>query len=74
MKRYSHVLQAIIELRTGVQTPTPLEWPFTMETNTEQFTKLRLSTSCPSIIFINHTHNGFTGYIRGLRELLVLAL
>ncbi|KAI5121844.1 hypothetical protein M0805_003277 [Coniferiporia weirii] len=47
---------AIIELRTGSQPPTPLEWPFTQETNKEQFTDIRLS------------------YLRGLRQLLVLAL
>lgn len=37
--------QAIIELRTGVQTPTPLEWPFTRETNAQQALKTRLSES-----------------------------
>ncbi|KAI0076833.1 P-loop containing nucleoside triphosphate hydrolase protein [Panus rudis PR-1116 ss-1] len=35
--------QAIIELRTGAQVPIPLEWPFTQETNDEQFTDIRLS-------------------------------
>ncbi|EIN14277.1 hypothetical protein PUNSTDRAFT_96008 [Punctularia strigosozonata HHB-11173 SS5] len=35
--------QAIISLSTGVNIPKPLEWPFTQETNKEQFTKLRLS-------------------------------
>ncbi|CAL1693884.1 unnamed protein product [Somion occarium] len=35
--------RAIIELRTGDQVPTPLEWPFTQETNDEQFTAIRLS-------------------------------
>ncbi|KAF8204260.1 hypothetical protein K438DRAFT_1670421 [Mycena galopus ATCC 62051] len=35
--------QAIIELRTGVTVPTPLEWPFTNETNEEQNTRTRLS-------------------------------
>ncbi|TDL26382.1 P-loop containing nucleoside triphosphate hydrolase protein [Rickenella mellea] len=33
---------AIIELRTGTQTPTPLEWPFTQETNKEQSIRTRL--------------------------------
>ncbi|KAH8119799.1 P-loop containing nucleoside triphosphate hydrolase protein [Phellopilus nigrolimitatus] len=47
---------AIIELKTGTQTPTPLEWPFTQETNKEQFTDIRIS------------------YLRGIRELLVIAL
>ncbi|TFK69897.1 P-loop containing nucleoside triphosphate hydrolase protein [Pluteus cervinus] len=35
--------QAIIELRTGQQVPTPLEWPFTIETNEHQATVTRLS-------------------------------
>ncbi|KAL0954635.1 hypothetical protein HGRIS_003590 [Hohenbuehelia grisea] len=35
--------QAIIELTTGVQVPTPLEWPFSRETNEEQNTKIRVS-------------------------------
>ncbi|KAJ6606797.1 hypothetical protein B0H10DRAFT_1819461 [Mycena sp. CBHHK59/15] len=35
--------QAIIELRTGVTVPNPLEWPFTNETNEEQSKKTRLS-------------------------------
>ncbi|KAJ7606783.1 hypothetical protein FB45DRAFT_847352 [Roridomyces roridus] len=47
--------QAIIELRTGVTVPTPLEWPFTNETNEEQSKRTRLS------------------FIRGIRELLVIA-
>ncbi|KAL5533846.1 hypothetical protein ACEPAG_306 [Sanghuangporus baumii] len=47
---------AIIELQTGSEVPTPLEWPYTQETNKEQFEEIRLS------------------YVRGLRELLVLAL
>ncbi|TBU26630.1 P-loop containing nucleoside triphosphate hydrolase protein [Dichomitus squalens] len=34
---------AIIELQTGTTPQTPLEWPFTQETNTEQFTEIRLS-------------------------------
>ncbi|KAH9934058.1 P-loop containing nucleoside triphosphate hydrolase protein [Epithele typhae] len=34
---------AIIELRTGTTSPTPREWPFTQETNDEQFTEIRLS-------------------------------
>ncbi|KAF7340910.1 hypothetical protein MSAN_02075900 [Mycena sanguinolenta] len=47
--------QAIIELRTGVTAATPLEWPFTNETNEEQDKRTRLS------------------FIRGIRELLVIA-
>ncbi|GBE77297.1 hypothetical protein SCP_0101700 [Sparassis crispa] len=47
---------AIIELTTGVQPLTPMEWPFSQITNTQQSTNIRLS------------------YIRGIRELLVLAL
>ena len=35
--------QAIIELQTGIQQQTPLEWPFSQETNEEQATKTRLS-------------------------------
>ncbi|KAJ7447207.1 hypothetical protein FB451DRAFT_1343436 [Mycena latifolia] len=35
--------QAIIELRTGVTVPAPLEWPFTNETNEEQDKRTRLS-------------------------------
>ncbi|KAI0640229.1 P-loop containing nucleoside triphosphate hydrolase protein [Trametes polyzona] len=34
---------AIIELQTGTTPQTPLEWPFTQETNDEQFTEIRLS-------------------------------
>ncbi|KAH9948219.1 P-loop containing nucleoside triphosphate hydrolase protein [Amylocystis lapponica] len=34
---------AIIELTTGVQPPTPLEWPYTEETNSEQNTEIRIS-------------------------------
>ncbi|KAJ3895377.1 hypothetical protein GG344DRAFT_73232 [Lentinula edodes] len=34
---------AIVELQTGVQLPTPLEWPFSQETNEEQSTDIRLS-------------------------------
>ncbi|PIL31168.1 ATP-binding cassette transporter [Ganoderma sinense ZZ0214-1] len=34
---------AIIELQSGVAPQTPLEWPFTQETNDEQFTEIRLS-------------------------------
>ncbi|KAI0370085.1 P-loop containing nucleoside triphosphate hydrolase protein [Pilatotrama ljubarskyi] len=34
---------AIIELQTGNTPQTPLEWPFTQETNDEQFTDIRLS-------------------------------
>lgn len=50
------ISQAIIELRTGAPVATPLEWPFSNETNEEEKLDLRLS------------------YIRGLRDLLVLAL
>ncbi|KDR85831.1 hypothetical protein GALMADRAFT_234928 [Galerina marginata CBS 339.88] len=35
--------RAIIELQTGVQQQTPLEWPYTQETNDEQKTQIRLS-------------------------------
>jgi len=35
--------KAIIELTTGVEVPTPFEWPYTQESNTEQFTDIRLS-------------------------------
>ncbi|CAK5265997.1 unnamed protein product [Mycena citricolor] len=35
--------QAIIELRTGVTVPAPLEWPFNNETNEEQDKRTRLS-------------------------------
>ncbi|THH18622.1 hypothetical protein EW146_g2403 [Bondarzewia mesenterica] len=35
--------QAIIELRTGRQTTTPLEWPFTQMTNEEEDRDIRLS-------------------------------
>ncbi|KAI3622160.1 nod factor export atp-binding protein i [Moniliophthora roreri] len=35
--------QAIIEAQTGIQVPTPLEWPFTQQTNEEQDTDIRLS-------------------------------
>ncbi|TFK91173.1 P-loop containing nucleoside triphosphate hydrolase protein [Polyporus arcularius HHB13444] len=34
---------AIIELQTGTAPQTPQEWPFTQETNDEQFTQIRLS-------------------------------
>ncbi|OSD01210.1 P-loop containing nucleoside triphosphate hydrolase protein [Trametes coccinea BRFM310] len=34
---------AIIELQTGTAPQAPLEWPFTQETNDEQFTDIRLS-------------------------------
>ncbi|KAJ7083365.1 hypothetical protein B0H15DRAFT_785012 [Mycena belliarum] len=34
--------QAIIELRTGVTVPAPLEWPFTNDTNEEQEKRTRL--------------------------------
>ncbi|KAL0575023.1 hypothetical protein V5O48_006952 [Marasmius crinis-equi] len=34
---------AIIEAQTGVRFPTPLDWPFTQETNEEQDTRIRLS-------------------------------
>lgn len=35
-------------MQTGVQVPTPLEWPFSQETNEEQATDMRLSTHCLS--------------------------
>jgi len=35
--------QAIIELRTGTPAVTPLEWPFSNETNEEEALRLRLS-------------------------------
>ncbi|KAG7099993.1 hypothetical protein E1B28_001784 [Marasmius oreades] len=34
--------KAIIELQTGVEVLTPLEWPFTIQTNEEQDTDIRL--------------------------------
>ncbi|KAF9260869.1 P-loop containing nucleoside triphosphate hydrolase protein [Marasmius fiardii PR-910] len=34
--------KAIIELQTGVQVQTPLEWPYTIQTNEEQDTEIRL--------------------------------
>ena len=35
-------------MQTGVQVPTPLEWPFSQETNEEQATHMRLSMPCLS--------------------------
>ncbi|KAF8971850.1 hypothetical protein BDZ97DRAFT_1650923 [Flammula alnicola] len=35
--------QAIIELQTGIVQETPMEWPYTNMTNTEQKTNIRLS-------------------------------
>ncbi|KAF7436184.1 hypothetical protein PC9H_003010 [Pleurotus ostreatus] len=35
--------EAIIQLRTGIQTPVPMEWPFTQATNEEQSRDIRLS-------------------------------
>ncbi|CAA7266935.1 unnamed protein product [Cyclocybe aegerita] len=35
--------KAIIELQTGVEQQTPLEWPYTIETNEEQRKNIRLS-------------------------------
>ncbi|KAG1725891.1 uncharacterized protein EDB91DRAFT_1086964 [Suillus paluster] len=35
--------QAIIELRAGQGAPTPMEWPYTRETNQQQTTNMRLS-------------------------------
>ncbi|KAJ3513241.1 hypothetical protein NLJ89_g3058 [Agrocybe chaxingu] len=35
--------KAIIELQTGVEQQTPLEWPYTIETNKEQRRNIRLS-------------------------------
>lgn len=40
----ANTTQAIIELKTGAQIPTPLEWPYTKETNEEQARDTRLST------------------------------
>ena len=37
------ISQAIIELRTGAPAATPLEWPFSNETNEEEELELRLS-------------------------------
>ncbi|KAH9926492.1 uncharacterized protein B0H18DRAFT_1118977 [Fomitopsis serialis] len=34
---------AIVELTTGRTPETPMEWPFTQESNTEQYTDIRLS-------------------------------
>ena len=41
------VPKAIIELQTGVQQQTPLQWPFNQETNEEQTTLIRLSEPDP---------------------------
>ncbi|KAG1747606.1 hypothetical protein EDB19DRAFT_1685642 [Suillus lakei] len=35
--------QAIIELRSGQEVPTPMEWPYSQETNQQQATDMRLS-------------------------------
>ncbi|KAG1813914.1 uncharacterized protein BJ212DRAFT_1274572 [Suillus subaureus] len=35
--------QAIIELRSGQGVPTPMEWPYSLETNQQQATDMRLS-------------------------------
>ncbi|KAF8634881.1 hypothetical protein AX15_000635 [Amanita polypyramis BW_CC] len=35
--------KTIIELQTGIQLKSPLEWPFTQETNEEQNTDIRIS-------------------------------
>ncbi|KAG1879528.1 hypothetical protein C8R48DRAFT_589537 [Suillus tomentosus] len=35
--------QAIIELRSGQEVPTPMEWPYSQETNQQQATNTRLS-------------------------------
>ncbi|KAG2067404.1 P-loop containing nucleoside triphosphate hydrolase protein [Suillus decipiens] len=35
--------QAIIELRSGQGVPTPMEWPYSQETNQQQATDMRLS-------------------------------
>lgn len=47
------LLKAIIELTTGEQVLTPMEWPFTQESNKEQFTDIRLSKSKPRSPFVN---------------------
>jgi ATP-binding cassette subfamily A (ABC1) protein 3 len=36
-------VQAIVQLTTGTRMPTPLEWPFTNETNEEQEARIRRS-------------------------------
>ena len=69
-----HLDQAIIELRTGTAPQTPLEWPFTQETNDEQFTDIRLSRSLYARPVSSDVDRYRAGYIRGLRTLLVLAL
>jgi ATP-binding cassette subfamily A (ABC1) protein 3 len=61
-------------MQTGVQVPTPLEWPFSQETNEEQATSMRLSTYCLSGICLFAHLTPSAGYIRGIRELLVIAL
>jgi hypothetical protein len=42
--------QAIIELRSGQGVPTPMEWPYNQETNQEQATSMRLSTSFKFVV------------------------
>lgn len=70
--------QAIIQVTTGTEVPNiPRELPFSQETNEEQDTRIRLSKpsssllSCATFLVSSRTS---TGYIRGLRSLLVLAL
>lgn len=40
---FKRMNQAIVFLLTGQDTPAPLEWPFTQETNEEQDTMIRTS-------------------------------
>ncbi|KAI0714652.1 P-loop containing nucleoside triphosphate hydrolase protein [Earliella scabrosa] len=61
---------AIIELQTGNAPQTPLEWPFTQETNEEQFTDIRLiaiiwhfrifTATNVGIVIVIHLLLGFT--------------
>ncbi len=67
-------MQAIIELQTGTAPQTPIEWPFTQETNEEQFTSIRLSKWPFCVTSSQSLADDSPGYIRGLRTLLVLAL
>lgn len=47
--------QAFIALRAGQSIPTPLEWPYTLETNEQQATNMRLSlfASLPTVFVVN---------------------
>lgn len=38
-------------MRTGLVQPTPMEWPFTQITNTQQSLDIRLSMFIPQILF-----------------------